>query len=78
MSGNFNENWTSRRGESNLVKFSNVTSTINPKLYERHRMIICLLLHDKNYTPQHKTFEALYPDLLEDNSQCQHHILCLN
>ena len=25
-------------------KFPNITSTINPKLYEQHRMITCLLL----------------------------------
>ena len=40
----FCQNWTSRRGESDLAKFSNITSIINPKLYEQHRMIICLLL----------------------------------
>ena len=63
-----------------LVQFwqnlQNITSTINPKLHEQHRMIICLLLAGKNYTPQGKTFEALYPAVLEDNSQS--HILCLN
>ena len=26
----FCQNWTRRRGESNLAKFSNITSTINP------------------------------------------------
>ena len=35
----FCQNWTSCRGESNLAKFSNITSTINPELYEQHRMI---------------------------------------
>ena len=40
----FCQNWTSRRGESDLEKFPNITSIINPKLYEQHRMIICLLL----------------------------------
>ena len=40
----FCQNWTSRRGESDLAKFPNITSIINPKLYEQHRMIICLLL----------------------------------
>ena len=34
----------------------------------------------QNYIPQHKAFEAPYhvQALLEDNSQCQHHILSLN
>ena len=40
----FCQNWTSRRGESDLAKFPNIASIINPKLYEQHRMIICLLL----------------------------------
>ena len=40
----FCQNWTTRRGESNLAKFPNITSTINLELYEQHRMIICLLL----------------------------------
>ena len=35
----FRQNWTSHRGESNLATFSNITSTINPELYEQHRMI---------------------------------------
>ena len=27
-----------------VAKFPNITSTINPQLYEQHRMITCLLL----------------------------------
>ena len=43
-------------------------------------MIICLplTLARQNYTPQRKTFEALYPAFLEDNSQCQHYVFSLN
>ena len=40
----FCQNWTSRRCESNLPKFPNITSTINPKLYEQHRMIILFII----------------------------------
>ena len=43
------QNWTSRRGESDLAKFSKIPSTINPKLYEQHGMTICLLLARQNY-----------------------------
>ena len=32
----------------------------------------------QNYTLRRKTFETLYPGLLEDDSQWQHHILSLN
>ena len=38
------QNWLRRRGENDLAKFPNITSIINPKLYEQHRMIIRLSL----------------------------------
>ena len=65
MFGNFAKIGRAARADSNLAKFPNITSTINPKLYERYRMIICLLLARQHYTPQRKTFEALcFPALL--------------
>ena len=41
------------------------------------RTINCLLLTCQYYTPQPKTFEELYPALVEGNSRCQHHMLPL-
>ena len=43
-------------------KFPNITSTINPELYEQHRMITCLLLDLISMTKL-------------DTYRCQHHIL---
>ena len=45
----FCQNWTSRRGESNLANFQTSRVILIPNcMYEQHRMIICLLLaYDK-------------------------------
>ena len=34
---------------------------------------VSLVITMTKYTPKFKTFEVLYPDLVKDNSQCQHH-----
>ena len=76
MFGNFAKIGRAAGGESNLATFPNITSAINPKLYEQHRMIV--YYWQQNYTPQRKTFESLYPPLSDDNCRCQHSILSLN
>ena len=50
MFGNFAQ--VERAAGASSTKFPNFTSNINPKLYEQHRMIICLLLSWQTYTSQ--------------------------